>query len=189
MRIPRTILVCLLLIPAASAAIELRDVAVEHEDGQYTLRSHVWFDVDQITLFAVFVDWDIAAEFSSMIVESRNLPPDEQGRAGFHTRNRGCLLFFCKSVVREGYVEAEPHAVIRAVADPARSDFEFSNEVWTFTPDGEGTVVHYEIQMNPKFWVPPLIGPYIIKRKLRNSGGEALGRIEKIAQKRAAASD
>lgn len=185
----RTIVACLLLIPATSGAIELRSVVVEHADGQYTLQSNAWFDVDQQTLFAVFVDWDLGTQFSSMIVESRNLDPDEQGRAGFHTLNKGCLLFFCTSVVREGYVESEPPAEIRAVADPERSDFEFSNEVWNFTTEGSGTVVNYEIVMKPKFWVPPLIGPYIIKRKLRKSGGEALGRIEKIAQETAAQHD
>jgi hypothetical protein len=180
---------CLLLISTTAGAIELRSVVVEHDDGQYTLQSNVWFDVDQQTLFAVFADWDLGTQFSSMIVESRNLEPDELGRAGFHTQNRGCLLFFCTSVVREGYVESEPPAEIRAVADPERSDFEFSNEVWSFATEGSGTVVHYEIVMKPKFWVPPLIGPYIIKRKLRKSGGEALGRIEKIAQETAAQDD
>jgi len=36
--------------------------------------------------------------------------------------------------------------------------------------------------MKPKFWIPPGIGPYLIKRKLRNSGSDAIDRIELIAQ-------
>ena len=175
-------LACLLLLPVPGDAIELLSVAVEHEDGRYTMRSQVWFDVDQQTLYEVFLDWDIGTEFSSMIVESKNLPPDEHGRPGFRTRNKGCLLFFCTSVVREGYIETEAPTLIKTFADPERSDFEFSNEIWTFATDRGGTEVHYEIQMKPKFWVPPLIGPWIIKRKLRNNGGDALARIEKIAQ-------
>jgi hypothetical protein len=34
-----------------------------------------------------------------------------------------------------------------------------------------------------------VIGPYLIKRKLRNDSGEALNRIEEIAQQREQASD
>jgi hypothetical protein len=36
--------------------------------------------------------------------------------------------------------------------------------------------------MRPGFWVPPAIGPYLIKRKLRREGGRALDRIEALAQ-------
>jgi hypothetical protein len=36
--------------------------------------------------------------------------------------------------------------------------------------------------MQPKFWVPPAIGPFIIKRKLKNDGGDAIDRIEAIAK-------
>ena len=41
------------------------------------------------------------------------------------------------------------------------------------------------MEMVPKFWIPPVIGPMVIKRKLRSSGGDALDRIEELAQRRA----
>jgi hypothetical protein len=37
--------------------------------------------------------------------------------------------------------------------------------------------------MQPKFWVPPGIGPYVIKRKLKSDGGDAIDRIEAIARR------
>jgi len=43
-------------------------------------------------------------------------------------------------------------------------------------------VVAYRLTMEPAFWVPPAIGPYLIKRKLRNDGGDAINRIEEIAR-------
>jgi hypothetical protein len=36
--------------------------------------------------------------------------------------------------------------------------------------------------MDPKFWVPPGIGPYLIKRKLKSASGDALDRIERLAR-------
>jgi hypothetical protein len=36
--------------------------------------------------------------------------------------------------------------------------------------------------MEPDFWIPPGIGPYLIKRKFRNNGGDAIDRIEAIAR-------
>lgn len=35
--------------------------------------------------------------------------------------------------------------------------------------------------MEPDFWVPPLIGPWIIKRTLKVDGMDAIGRIEALA--------
>ena len=45
-----------------------------------------------------------------------------------------------------------------------------------------GTRVRYQLKFEPDFWVPPAIGPYMIKRRLRSGGGRAIDRIELIAQ-------
>lgn len=172
-----------------SFAADLREVTVDRDGKHYRMRSEVFFDVDRTTLYNVFRDWDLSTEFSSWVVEARNLAPDDTGQPGFYIRNHGCVLFVCKTLVREGYVDDEPYRFIRASAVAERSDFEISNETWEFASEGSGTLVVYELEMSPKFWVPPVIGPWAIKRKLRNDGGEALDRIEAIAKERAAAVD
>ncbi len=164
------------------AAAEMRSIDVQYKDGQYTVVSVVWFDARLGAIFEVFGSWDLSEEFSGAVVEARDLEPDEYGRAGFYVVNRGCVLFFCKSLTRQGYVESEEDKVIWAFADPANSDFKVSNEAWEFAEENDGTVVTYTLLMQPDFWVPPAIGPYLIKRKLRNDGRAALNRIEAIAQ-------
>jgi hypothetical protein len=42
--------------------------------------------------------------------------------------------------------------------------------------------VNYAIEFEPKFWVPPVVGPYILKRKLESHGGGAVDRIESLAR-------
>ena len=92
------------------------------------------------------------------------------------------MLFYCKSVERTGSVEHEPLRYIKATVDPEQSDFHLSNETWEFSPEGEGTLIKYQLEMRPKFWVPPVIGPYVLKKKMADDGIEALDRIEAIAQ-------
>lgn len=177
---------CLLLLVAAYAstanAAEMLSIEVAHKKGVYTMSSAVWFDATVEQVYEVFRSWDNATKFSSAIVESRDVEPDAEGRPQFYVRNKGCVLFFCTSFVRQGYVESEQNKVIFAFVDPATSDFHLSNESWRFVEQDGGTVVTYDMQMQPKFWVPPGIGPYLIKRKLRNSGNTAIDRIEVIAQ-------
>jgi hypothetical protein len=171
-----------LLMSGASGAAELRNIAVDHDKGRYSVSSEVWFDAPVAQVFEVFRQWDLSTQFSSAIVESRDIAVDEDGRPGYYVRNQGCLLFFCKSFVRQGHVELELNEELRAIANPAISDFKMSKETWSFVEEGRGTVVTYKLLMEPDFWVPPGIGPYLIKRKFRNNGGDAIDRIEAIAQ-------
>ena len=170
-------LIALLACALPAGAAELRSVTLDKRDGIYYVTSEVWLDAPRSDVFEVLSDWDISTSFSSLIAESRNVERGD-GRQGFYMQNEGCVLFFCRTVEREGYVELEESFLIRAVADPEKSDFELSDETWTLVDEGGGTQVLYETRMKPKFWIPPLIGPYAIKRKIRTDGLEALQRVE-----------
>lgn len=173
--------ICLLLLCGSLSAAELRSVEVDRVDGRYTLRSEVWFDTDIDSIYAVFLDYDLASQFTSFIVEARNLDPDADGQRRFYIRNKGCVWFYCRSFERAGRVEHEPLSYIRSTADPEDSDFRFSQEEWRFQADGNGTLVAYDFAFEPKFWIPPLIGPYVLQRKLKRDSAGAIHRIEAIA--------
>lgn len=176
-----TLLLIGLAVSSATAS-ELREVNVDREDGVFVMRSVVWFDADIDAVYNVFLDWDLGEQFSSIVVESRNTGSGKDGDRGFYVRNRGCVMFFCKSVERVGSVEHEPRKFIKATADPEQSDFHIADESWEFEAEAQGTRITYELEMRPKFWVPPVIGPYVIKRKLADDGLEAMDRIEALAQ-------
>ena len=177
----RLLLISLLLVSAAEAA-DLRSVDVDRTDGVYKMRSEVWFDASVPQMYAVMMNWDLSTEFSSVIVESRNLEPDAQGRPQFYNRTEACVWFFCMSAERKGVIEHEPFDFIRTEVYPEYSDFHVSDEHWTFREENGGTVVVYDLEFKPKFFVPPVVGPWMIKRKLKEGGADAIQRIEAIAQ-------
>ncbi len=173
------ILLCCAL-PAQAA--DLRSVTVDKVDGKYIMSSEVWFDASVEQMYATMLDWDLSTEFSSVIVESRNLDPDDEGRPQYYIRNEACVVLFCMSFERSGVIEHKPFEYIRSEVYPEKSDFHFSNESWTFREEDDGTVVTYDLEFKPKFFVPPVVGPWAIKRKLREGGGDAIQRIEAIAR-------
>jgi len=178
----RVFILSLLILPAIAGAAELRNVSVDRIDGHYLMHSEVWFAVEVEQLYGVLLDYDLWTQFSSVIVDSRNVAPDEYGRPQFFTRHKTCILFFCMSFERYGHVDAEPNVIIRATADPENSDFHVSKEVWQIRQEGEGTFLIYDVNLKPKFWIPPVIGPFILKRKLKYEGIRAISRIEAVAQ-------
>jgi hypothetical protein len=171
-----------LLLTTAVHAADLRDVTVERDEKRYRLVSETRFDVSATDLYKVLIDYDLFTEFSSVFVESRNVKAGSNGKPRYYTKMEGCVLFFCKSFERVGELTLTPETEIVALADPGKSDFDYSREHWTLRTDGEGTVLLYEFELEPSFWVPPVLGPFVMKRVLKAGGADAVDRIEAIAQ-------
>lgn len=163
---------------------EVQEVTVERNDARYLLTSKTLFDADQGEIFRVLTDYDEFEQISSVFVDSKNLEPDDEGRPRFYTEMEGCVLFFCVTFERYGHLELEPDKHIRAVVDPHESDFKHSVESWKLEQKEDGVLLVYEFEMEPDFWVPPIIGPYFIRKELEDGAVRAVDRIEALAQGR-----
>jgi len=76
---------------------------------------------------------------------------------------------------------------IAATAIAERSTVHYSRSEWSLYADSDGTTVIYRLEFEPGFWVPPLVGPIVIKRMLLKRGAAAVEAIEAMALRRAAA--
>ena len=161
---------------------ELRDILIERNDDYYRLNSKAWFDASPESLYDVLSNYDLFIKFTSAIAESRNVEADEKGRPQFFSRMEGCVLVWCKSFVRNGYLVLSPVKEIVAITNPKTSDFKLSRESWKLIPENGGTLLVYEFHMIPDFWVPPVLGPFYIKRALNAGGVKAINRIEALAR-------
>jgi Polyketide cyclase / dehydrase and lipid transport len=92
-------------------------------------------------------------------------------------RLRGCVWFFCRTVTVVKDVTAAADGEIRARIEPRLSDFREATEYWRVTPVAGETRLQYRAALVPDFFVPPLIGPWLLKRQIYASlisGAEAL---------------
>jgi hypothetical protein len=81
------------------------------------------------------------------------------------THYKGCILFFCKKLINTQKITIN-NAVIEAISLPNNSDFKYSLMRWELKENDGVTVLNYTAEFEPKFWVPPIIGPKFLKRKL-----------------------
>lgn len=175
-------LLAALTAAGATAAAEIREVTVEHRDGRYYMYSETWFDAPRLGVFDVLTDYDRFHRISSIYDETRFEPPAPDGTPRVFTRVVGCVLFFCRSMARTERLETDGPGFIRATTEEGASDFRYAVATWKLSDEGEGTRVIYAIEMVPAFWVPPVIGPYVMKRKLIKGGRDAIERIEALAR-------
>ncbi len=174
-------LVAVMFMCSPLRAADLQEVTVERVDGRYVLRSQSLFDTSIEELYSVLIDYDQFEKFTSAVTESRNEAPDEQGRPQFYNAMQGCVLFFCVTFERYGHLELRPMRRIEAIVDPVRSDFNYSVESWDISRVDGRTELIYRFEMEPAFWVPPVIGPYYIRRALRDGAIRVVDRIEALA--------
>lgn len=179
-------LAAVFLFPAAGStgAAELLDVSVEKEGERYYLESRTRFRAPPSAVFGVLSDYDRFERISSVFEDVRFIEPAGDGTPRAYSLLKGCVLFFCKTIERIETLDFEAPERIVARVEPEHSDFRYGRTEWLFRPADSGTEVYYRMEMEPDFWVPPLIGPYIMKRSFRNDAVEALNRIEALAQGR-----
>lgn len=175
------------LFPTGAVPGELIAVDVSHSGGVYRLTSITQFSAPPHAVFAVLADYEDFTRISSAIVASGVLdasPADDVVRV--YTTVRGCVLFFCRSIERVERLYLSPYEEILTRVEPALSDLRDGASHWRFTAlDDGGTRVDFEMQMTPDFWIPPLIGPALVKRRLVNDGVRAVARIDALARERA----
>lgn len=161
----------------------LVSVEVAHARGTYTVHSVTHYRAPPEAVYAVLSDYSLFTRISSAITEAGVCArPAADGTPRVYTTVRGCVLFFCRSVHRVEQLELEPARSIVARVEPEASDLHDGLSRWQFTalPDG-GTEVAFDMSMTPAFWVPPVIGPALVKHRLARDGARAVSRIDALA--------
>lgn len=168
----------------AGAAEFLQLQFTREGEGRYRLVSEIRLDAPAQGVYDVLADYPGLPRLSSLFEEGRVLEPIVDGRGLVYLKVKGCVLFFCREVEMVEALQVDPPREMIVVIDPARSDLEFGRAVWTVIPEGGGSRVRYELEMDPDFWIPPVIGPPVVESVLRRRGLRAARRLEALASGR-----
>jgi hypothetical protein len=92
------------------------------------------------------------------------------------------VLIFCKTVKRVVDIEARPQTEITVTDDPAFSNFSYAVERWRVGAEDSRTRLNYSAEVVPEFFIPPLIGPPVVKYFLRREIRLTALAVEALAQ-------
>jgi len=162
---------------ATARAAEVLAVEVSHNQGRYGVHFDVRLAAPLPRLARYINDYERYAEYFGPITESTVLARGPDGRVRLRLRAEACILFFCRTATVVKDVIDNGRGDIWAHADPRFSDFHEVSERWRIRPEGAQTRMEYNATLVPKFFVPPLIGPWVIKLRIRDSllsGAETL---------------
>jgi carbon monoxide dehydrogenase subunit G len=157
---------CTVLPALAAQADPLQELRVEvvRDHGVFQVSAAFPVAADANTAWAVLTDYDHLAEFvpdleTSRVVSAAGEPlrVAQRGRAGF------AFLHFDIDVVLA--VDATPMERLRF--QEAGGSLRQMRGEWRLVPSAAGVTVHYTAQIEPGFWVPPLIGTALVRRDVR----------------------
>jgi hypothetical protein len=169
-----------LLVLASSPlrSAEFVEADVTHAEGRYRLRFEVQLAAEPAKVRRLLTDYDHLDRLSSLIVKSRRLTDGPNGAARVHQALHACVLFLCRSAQRVLEVETADNGDILTRTDPSASDFEHGEETWQILAEGRGTRLRYRASLTPTFFIPPFIGPWLLKGRLREELDVIAERIE-----------
>ena len=171
-----------LLLVAASTVTEIRTLDLVKEEDLYTVTAESYIAAPVEGVYDVLVDYEGFHRISSFIDETRFLDPVDDGEGLVYSRLKGCIMFFCRTIERIETLEVIPNRQIIATVLPERSDVNYAKATWGFFPEGEGTRLTYHLEVDLGFWIPPVLGPPLIKSLLKSRGNRAALRVEKLAR-------
>jgi hypothetical protein len=171
----------------AAAAAQLNEVTVSNGEAGLRLTFDAVVDAPERRVFQVLSDYARFGRMNPAIV-SMSVGPSPDGR-GSRVRSvlKSCVWFFCRTVVTVEDVTESDGRTIEARIVPGQGDFKSGSSLWRLTAEGARTRLHYQSTRVASFWIPPLIGPWVIKRTLREQLETSLRALERLAGQKSSA--
>lgn len=153
-------------------------VKVRFDQGHYKVNFNTHIKAPPERVFQLLVDFNHLDRLSNSIRSSKLIKVHKDGRARVLVKMRGCFLFFCRHAMKVEDVTIKGNSDIIMVIVPELSDFKYGRARWQLIPHVDGTHLIYTADLVPRFR-----GRFFIKRQLRKSAMETVGRLEQLVNK------
>ena len=163
---------------------EIQQSTVDFVRGAYTVEFDGLVSAVPSEVYRLVTDHNHLYLLNDIVLESvlltRPSAPVKKRRVIMHV----CILFFCRDMKLVEFLQENGRSELIATVDPADSDFVAGRTVWQIIPAG---VAQTRLQLHsifrPGFWVPPVIGPWLVRKKMEQELSVMILRLEHYAGK------
>lgn len=178
-----------MLLAAANAdAAQVRGVEVARHGQRFDIRMQAAISASPAKVFRALQDYSAMPRYNPDLREVRVEPTADPDRARLFTVIHTCVLFFCKTLHQEQIMTAAAWAgggVLTATLVPSGSDFDQGYGRWVVYPCTGGSLtacMDVSLKLEPSFWVPPLIGSWLVEMKMREEARRTSEGLEHLAR-------
>jgi hypothetical protein len=168
-------------------AAEVLAVEVTRDSASFVIGMHVAINAAPQAVFRALQDYEAMLRYNPDLRAVRVEPTSEANRVRLSTTIHTCVLFFCKTMQQEQVMTSSSDGnggVLQSELSPENGAFRGSGR-WTVTPcrtDSLSSCMDVHLVLVPEFWVPPVLGPWLIRRKMNEEAQRSSAGIEVVAQ-------
>ena len=172
------LLLWLASLPVSAADTERAEISFQGRTYQYTFIARLKGEASAV--HAVVTDFDRMKRINDDIVESRVLHRYDNGELKRLLKMRHCILLFCFDMDFVERVRESPGHLTTTIV-PEESTFFDGTANWQIEALGDGhTRISVSARQTPRFWIPPVLGPMLLKRVFMKEVAETCANIERI---------
>ena len=184
MALSRTVLTLLVLLFCTPLhAGKVISSMVDYSDGRYVLEFDMHINASPDRVYALVTDYDHLSQLNDSIKSSKLVASTDATHHRVRVVSKACVLFFCKTIHQVQDIEELDASNVLATIIAEQSDFDYAHARWHIRGEDNGTRITFSTDLKPSFWVPPLIGPAIIKSKLESEALTTIENLEKLSNR------
>ena len=177
----------LLLFAASAPAADVSGVQVSRDGARFMIDMHIAIRAPAPAVFRALQDYAAMARYNPDLRSVHVESTPAAGRVRLFTTIHACVLVFCKSMRQEEIMTAtarDDGGTLNAELLPY-GDFKRGRGVWVVKPCPAAhgmTCLDVSIELEPAFWVPPVLGPWAIERTMGEEARRTGAGLEQTAR-------
>lgn len=175
---------CASAIAAATPAATGQPVQVRFDGARMDIHLDVLLAAPESGVIAAIHDYERLGLIFPLVVDSGIEQDFGDGVQRVRAHMEGCVLFFCRRLEHVLDVRRAPGrgAWSSAQSVPAQSDVRAGHFSWrTEAVSRRQTRLVFSGWVEPDVWIPPLIGPPMVRRSVERQFRESMPRLERVA--------
>ena len=178
-----SLIIILLTFCQALTAGQVNYSSIDHQSGVYTVNFDIEVNATMDTVRSIITDYENLHQLSDILSESTILNPRDSGPKQRLVVISVCLMIYCKDVKLVENIDEVNRDLVISRTVPRQSDFKSGEIRWRITPaDSNRTRIEFLGQEEPAFWLPPVIGPVMVKHLLHDVALEVISNIESLSE-------
>jgi len=173
-------------VPAHAA--QVLGVHVTRAAGRFLIDMRIRIDAPAPAVFRALQDYAAMVRYNPDLRAVRVQATGVPGRVRLFTTIHACVLVFCKTLHQEQIMTAVDDArggVLEAKLLPRGGAFRAGSGRWTVRPcpaAAATSCLDATLELVPAFWVPPVIGPWVIRRKMTEEARRTSAGLQSVAR-------
>ncbi len=183
----KTLLVTLILLPGIALCADIKTIEIKKEKNLYHIHINATVHADFDKVISIITDYENLPLINPYLKQSKLLDTPEDERSTVNMLTEICVLFVCYNIRHVQTFHFVEDGILFSRIIPEKSNFQAGWMRWEIKEIDSNRIypvtrIILDIEMVPDFFVPPVIGPYQIKKIMLEMTRATILNLEKKAK-------